>query len=116
MGLLLVHSSLSVVILDKRGKRTDPIKRQATTTKTGSSATFVVNDAYHPKSGKSTRGTSTILLTTATMTVLVSPGAGASTCWNSFTSWRLKGLRRARKETGSEGGIERGAGVVGEGR
>lgn len=115
VGLLLVPHLISLVS-DGKGERTDPIKRQATTTNTGSSATFVVNEAYHPKSGKSTRGTSTILLITATKTVLVSPGPGRSTCWNSFTSRRLKGLRRARKEAGSEGGSPRGAGLEGEGR
>lgn len=49
------------------------MSRHATTTKTGSSATLTVTLAYHAKSGMSTSGTTTILDTTATTTVLVSP-------------------------------------------
>lgn len=56
--------------------RTDPMSRQAETIKTGSSATFVVAIAYHPKRGRSTSGVTTMRLTTATITVRVSPGGG----------------------------------------
>lgn len=51
------------------------MSKHATTTKTGSSATLTVTFAYHAKSGINTSGTTTILETTATTTVLVSPFA-----------------------------------------
>jgi hypothetical protein len=72
---------------------THPTRRQDTTIKTGSSATLLVMTAYQPNSGRSSKGTITILLITATNTVLVSPGF----CFAPLETDFLKGLIRERR-------------------
>lgn len=122
-GKTTKSASASPQPTDNRGKKkektkrkggTHPISKQATTTKTGSSAILVVIAAYHPNSGSTTIGTMTILVTTATKTVRVSPGRFVLGAGLRRRALVTKGLSRVRK--GSDEGERVAEEEGGEGR
>lgn len=79
------------------------MSKQATTTNTGSSATFCVKAAYHPNSGTMMSGTTTILVATATSTVRPSPGLPLDDR-RGFLTNGFSRSRRGARSTGAVGG------------
>lgn len=105
VGLLSINST-SVTCSVSEQRVTNPMSKHATTMKMGSSATFVVANAYHAKSGNSTNGVTIMRLITATMTVRVSPvdravGVASITIFLAPSVLLLKRLNLIQGERGS---------------